>query len=623
MNTLQVQLKYIFLCLLLFQNLQAQALFPNEPLPEKKQVVFAVSSFPKNPRPQEHGRIQIEATLQKGWYLYSIAPIEAEVAPLPTKLNLTLKGESIAEGVFYETKATVKHSPLFEVPLGYHRQRAVFYHNFRVPSGMTANKNEVSVSINYQVCSDKVCLPPSQAILHHSFSIEDGAVRAEFSQPRYDVEVITPDFEWSWQTIQFLILAFASGLLALLTPCVFPMFPITVGYFQKQTRSSVWQAVSLFALGMIGTYVLLGVGISSLMGAGTISGIASNPWVNLGIGFLFIWFALGLMGYQSNINFSMGQHLDNLAKKKFASGEASISWGAMLMGIAFTLIAFTCTMQFVGTLLVSAMFGHWLLPTLGMLMFAIAFALPFLILACFPQFKTVWKTQTWIDTFKKILGLLELAVAIKFISNADVVLGLGIINRSTMLVIWACVAFYMTAFLFGFISIFGRKIKKLSFTHAIGSIFFICIGSYFLVGLRQPLHGWVEAYLPVNLSQHENTNLQWLDTPEKGIKEAKRLNKLVFIDFTGYTCVNCRWMEKNIFSRPEIQEVLENDFVLVQLYTDGGKDYQRWQKMQIQRFQTVALPFYAILTPQNQVVATTAGLTSDAKEFLDFLQVKL
>ena len=617
-----MQLKYIFLCLFLFQNLKAQTLFPNEPFPEKNQITFTISALPKKPRPQEYGRIQIEATLQKGWYLYSIAPIEAEAAPLPTTLNFTLKGESIAEGVFYETKAIVKQSPLFEVPLGYHRQRAVFYHNFRVPPNMTSHKNEVSVSINYQICSDKVCLPPAQAVLHHSFSIEEGAVRSEWSHQNYDVEVITLDFEWSWQTIQFLILAFSSGLLALLTPCVFPMFPITVGYFQKQNKFSVWQSVSLFALGMIGTYVLLGVGVSSLMGADVISNIASHPIVNFGIGLLFIWFAVSLMGYQPSINFSLGQSLDNLAKKKWDS-ESSSSWGAMLMGVAFTLIAFTCTMQFVGTLLVTAMFGHWLLPTLGMLMFAIAFATPFLILACFPQLKTVWKTQNWIDTLKKVLGLLELAVAVKFISNADVVLGMGIINRSMMLLIWAFVAFYAAAFLLGLVPIFGRNINKLSLVHLIWVIVFIVIGDYFLIGLKQPLHGWVEAYLPVNVSaQNHNETFQWLETPEEGIKEAERLDKLVFIDFTGYTCVNCRWMEQNIFPQPPIKEALEKNFVLVRLYTDGGTNYQRWQQMQIRRFQTVALPFYVILTPQNQVVATQAGLISDSKKFLEFLQSK-
>ncbi len=620
---------FIFISFLPLHNFYAQNFFPESP-PASNQITFSISSTPEIIRPEEYGRIKVEATLEKGWSLYSIAPIEEDAAPLPTKLELTLQGDGIAEGVFYETQAIVKHSPLFEIPLSYHRQKAVFYHNFRMPKRPTSRQSEASVSVEYQICSEKVCLPPTQINLQDSFLVEDGDVRSDFSQPRYDVERVTPDFEWSWQTVQFLILAFSSGLLALLTPCVFPMFPITVGYFQKQNKSSLWQAVVLFAVGMIGTYVLLGVGVSSLVGAGAISDIASNPFVNLGIGILFIWFALGLMGFQTQINFSFGHHLDIIGRKKWVDDKSSTSWGAVLMGIAFTLIAFTCTMQFVGTLLVTAMFGHWLLPTLGMLMFSIAFATPFLVLACFPQLKKVWQTKSWVEALKKVLGLLELAVAVKFISNADVILGLGFVNRHVMLAIWGAVSLYAAAFLFGLVPIFKYRLTRLSLTQrvpwirGVWVVFFAVLGTYLFVGFSQPIHGWIEAYLPVNVSQNQNEEelFEWLETPEAGMKEAERLGKLVFIDFTGYTCVNCRWMEKNIFPQPKIREVLEKDFVLVRLYTDGGKDYQRWQELQIQRFQTVALPFYVILTPQNQVVATKTGLTSDAEEFLEFLQSK-
>ena len=317
-----MQLKYILFYLFLFQSLTAQILLAGLP---KEHIAFSISSTPDKIRPQEHGRILVKANLQEGWYLYSIEPIEEEIAPLPTKLSLKLEGESIAEGVFYESQALVKDSDLFEVPLGYHTRKAIFYHNFRIPKNPTTTQNQVTVTVKYQTCSDKICLPPKTVTLRHSFSIENKAVRSEFSQPRYDVEFIRPDFKWSWDIVQFLILAFLSGLLALLNPCVFPMFPITIGYFNKKHKSGLWQSISLFAIGMIGAYVLVGVGVSSLMGANTISDIASHPVTNLAISFLFIWFALVLLGYQTQNRFSLGQHLEGLANRIWSQGE-SVSW---------------------------------------------------------------------------------------------------------------------------------------------------------------------------------------------------------------------------------------------------------------------------------------------------------
>ena len=228
-----------------------------------------------------------------------------------------------------------------------------------------------------------------------------------------------------------------------------------------------------------------------------------------------------------------------------------------------------------------------------------------------------------IETVKKVLGVLELALAVKFISNADIILGIGVINRDVVLVLWALASICIVLFLSGKISIFGKKFKKLSLGRATWSLFFTALSFYFLLGLGRPLDGWIEAYLPIHLdeqNQQTKDSLHWLKSPEEGLKVAKQLNQLVFIDFTGYTCVNCRWMEKNIFPQPKIKKALEKNFALVKLYTDGGKDYQKWQQMQIQRFQTVALPFYVILTAQNEVVATKTGLVSDVEEFFEFLQ---
>jgi thiol:disulfide interchange protein len=398
----------------------------------------------------------------------------------------------------------------------------------------------------------------------------------------------------------FIWLAASAGALSLLTPCVFPMVPITVSYFTSRAEHGVRAAV-VFALGIIGTFTALGLALAVFVGATGAASFAASPWVNLGLTVLFVAFALNLFGVW-NVTVPSGVVTALDARVGRSSGLV----GPVLMGLLFTLTSFTCTAPFVGTVLVSAAAGQWTMPIIGMLAYSTVFAVPFFVLALAPGWaRRLPRSGSWLRTVKIVMGLVELAAAFKFLSNVDLVWHWGVVTRAVVLVAWILLALAAVVVL---------RFKPVALVPA-------ALAVWLGLGLVGRAHlGDLEAFLPP-ASPSVGSALTWrLNDLPGSLAAAQHDGKAVFIDFSGYTCTNCRWMEANIFSRPEVERALAQ-YELARLFTDGdGPLYERQQAYQESHYNTVALPLYALVAPDGHTIATLAGLTRDPAAFVAFLQ---
>jgi len=385
------------------------------------------------------------------------------------------------------------------------------------------------------------------------------------------------------------------------------------------------------------TYTGVGLLLSSIFGAAGVIRLATNPWVNLGIAAIFTFFAFSLIGiFELQLPAKWVQSADRLSRKKNGS-----TLGTLLMGMTFTLTAFTCTVQFAGTLLIAAANGDWLWPVVGMIVFSSVFSLPFFLLALFPRWANSLQSKSgiWMVQMKALLGLIELMAVIKFVSNADLVWGLGWITRPIVLSLWGLLSFFCVLVILGVFHDPGFKQLRKSWLRWLWVGIFLLPTFYFLQGATgKSLDSWTESYLPPRLESgrsgiifNENLSFQpvtlvhelpWHDNLEDAMAAAKQQQKPIFVDFTGYTCVNCRWMEKNVFAEKSVFQLLKDEFILVQLYTDGGENAEKNQNLQIDRFNTIALPFYALLSPDNVTLAKHTGISSPTK-FFKFLQKSL
>ena len=424
----------------------------------------------------------------------------------------------------------------------------------------------------------------------------------------------------------FFWLAASTGLLSLLTPCVFPMVPVTIAYFSTPNRadSRGLQRAFLFALGIIGTFTVLGLALAAIFGAAGLNRFAANPWVNLLLAALFVAFAANLFGW---FEIGLPWRVSTAADRAVRGATPGSSLGALLMGAAFTLTSVTCTAPFVGTLLVLASQGSWTTPIAGMLVYSAAFALPFFILAAAPGLVShLPGAGEWMKTLRVLIGLLELGAAIKFVSNADLVLGWGIFTRNVLLIAWSALAIAGAAYL-------GRNARAriqrrdLGWETVAGIATALLIAAWLASGLNEQHRlRQIEAFLPpvtpaTALSSSGGAAPTWvLNDYDGALSSARATQKLVFVDFTGYTCTNCRWMEANIFTRPDVSAEL-GQFVLARLYTDGeGEIYERQQAFQEKTFGTVALPLYAVVDADGNVRGTFSGLTRSPSDFIAFLR---
>ena len=434
--------------------------------------------------------------------------------------------------------------------------------------------------------------------------------------------------------MSFIWLAMSMGALALLTPCVFPMVPITVSYFTKRAaggRGAAFRKASTYALGIILTFTALGLLLALLLGATSLNQFAANPWINLLITAIFIVFALNLFGaFELQAPTALVNRLDRLTRRQGGSEVV----GTLLMGFTFTLTSFTCTVPFVGTLLVMAAQGEWQWPLVGMVAYSTVFAAPFFVLALAPQLVAqLPRSGGWMHAVKIVMGFLEVAAAMKFISNVDLVWGWGIFTREFVLATWVGVGGVATLYLVGLIRLSHEDTQeggaRVGAGRLVTALVCLTLTVWLVTGLFGRRLGELEAFLPPATEAASTGGptgslageLSWISNDYDGaLAEARRTGRRVVVDFTGYTCTNCRWMEANMFPRPEVRRELDR-YVRVRLYTDGdGELFRRQQEFQQKAFGTIALPYYAILEADGRPLATFPGLTRDAGEFVRFLQ---
>ncbi len=594
-------------------------------------------------KPGESLTATIEARVQPGWHLYSTT--QDPGGPVPTSIKL-------AESQVFEPAGQLQFPPPhksfdenFGIETEYYEGNVPFKLPIRAKASAPAGKQDLTVTVRYMLCSDTMCLPPQTETLKASLTIVAPAPIALPTPPpavsREPSAVSSQPSAVSRQpsvagslplgTMAYIWFAMAMGGLALLTPCVFPMIPITVSYFTKRQtatrRQAVWEAF-MYSVGIILTFTLLGFALTFLFGAGGINRLAASPVVNVLIALVFIVFALSLFGA-----FEIRLPSRWLTAVDKQSSRSSGLVGILLMALTFSLTSFTCTVPFVGTVMVAALQGDWLWSLLGVTVFAAVFSAPFFLLAVFPSLlKSLPKSGNWMNSVKVTMGFLELAAALKFVSNVDLVYQWEVVTRPVFVAVWLSLALVTATYLLGWFRLpHETPGQSVGVFRVFSAIFFLAVSFYLFRGLLGFPLGELDAFLPPRdyggvqasvLDTGGRTGAKdelWLDSYAKGLEVARRENRPVFIDFTGYTCTNCRWMESNLFPLGEVQSLLGR-FVLVRLYTDGPQEvHERNLRFEKERFGTIALPFYAIMSPGDQVIATFPGLTRDSSAFIAFL----
>jgi thiol:disulfide interchange protein DsbD len=407
------------------------------------------------------------------------------------------------------------------------------------------------------------------------------------------------------------------------------MVPITVSFFTNRTmrkggagrRSSVIDAF-VYGLGIVLTFTAVGFTLAVAFGAAGLNRFAADPWLNLGVTALFIAFALSLFGVWE---IALPSRFVNAAARSDAGRGR---WaGTLLMGLAFTITSFTCTAPFLGTLLVVASQGDWQWPLAGMLAFSTVFAAPFVALALAPRWiASLPRSGPWLVAVKAVMGLLELAAAMKFLSNADLVWGWRIFSREVVLVTWILIAVVLVIYLAGFIRLGGSRLGRPRSARMVATAAAALLGVWLASGLAGRRLGELEAFLPPAdlAAATPDGELPWiLNDYDEALAEASKQGRPLLVDFTGYTCTNCRWMEANMFPKADISRELSR-YVRVRLYTDRpGEPYQGFQRMERDLFGTVALPYYAIFTPEGEPIVAFGGLTREPAEYLNFLRAGL
>jgi thiol:disulfide interchange protein len=470
-----------------------------------------------------------------------------------------------------------------------------------VPSD-ASGRVALDFDVTFQTCTDRFCLPPVTERVSLSLLVPGtGADVTSAERPNANIADTTKVFVEDMAAATaastlgaYLGLAALMGALSLLTPCVFPMVPITVSYFTGRAetggrRRGVTEAL-VYGAGIVLTFTTVGVVLAVGFGASGLNQFAANPWLNLGIAALFIAFALNLFGV-----FELALPSRFLSRAAAADAGHGRYVGTLLMGLAFTLTSFTCTAPFLGTLLVVAAQGDWQWPLAGLLVFSSVFAAPFVLLAWAPQaLASLPRSGAWLLSVKATMGLLELAAALKFLSNVDLVWGWGIFTREVVISLWLIIGVVLVAYLAGALRLgHAPRLSRPGPPRWATVAVVLFLTGWLGTGLVGRRLGELEAFLPPGeLGGGQGGELAWIVNDYEGaLAQSVKENRPLLVDFTGYTCTNCRWMEANMFPRTEVSRELSR-YVRVRLYTDGrGEQYRRFQDLQRDTIGTVALPY--------------------------------
>ena len=525
--------------------------------------------------------LRFKANIEDHWHLYS-QNIEQD-GPVPTEFTFTTKGGYELIGGVTEGKPIEEFDPNFDMVLKYFGKEAIFTQKIKV---ISSKDFKIEGNVYFMVCDEKQCLPPEE--VKFSFDIKAAADGTTSSS-----EVPLDEKEAGGMWWLFFI-SFLSGFAALLTPCVFPMIPMTVSFFTKKSKTKakgITNAI-IYGLSIIVIYVALGVGVSSIFGADALNNMATNVYFNIGFFLLLIIFGASFLGA-----FDIELPASWTNKSVEAEGKGGLL-GIFFMAFTLALVSFSCTGPIVGTLLVEAATGGYMGPIIGMLGFSLAIALPFALFAAFPGWlNSLPQSGGWLNSVKVTLGFLEIALAFKFLSNADLVMQTHWLERELFLAIWIMIFGLLTMYLLGFLKFaHDSDLKHISVSRLSIAILTGTLTVYMIPGLWGAPLKIINAFPPpVQYSESPfgvgNSNGETSSTPHKeqgqhlgpqgimvfhdykeGMDYAKEVNKAVVIDFTGWACVNCRKMEEQVWSNPNVKSMLANDVVLISLYVDERID---------------------------------------------------
>lgn len=625
-----------------------------------------------------NGVVTFTATVDAGWHVYG-TQLPAG-GPEPTSVHWNNQGVKLVGGLTPSKAAHKQHDETFDMDLSWWTGSVTLSQKFTV----TAKEYKIEGSIRYMACDDENCTPPKS----ESFSFKGTAAQAPMAeavqaptatattadtattlaQPvaavgTVDSAVASPTHDQLWapvtaiegdkadvediadRSLWYIFWAcFLGGLLALLTPCVWPMIPMTVSFFLKKSgsRAKAITNATTYGLSIIIIFLLLGICFTVLFGASAMNALATSAWCNLLFFALLVIFAISFFGaFEITLPQSLSNKMDSTASK--TTGMLSI----FFMAATLVIVSFSCTGPIIGTLLVEAASrGSVMGPVVGMTGFAIALAIPFTVFALFPtMLKKMPKSGGWLNTVKVVLGFIELALSLKFLSVADLAYGWRILDRETFIALWIAIFGVMGLYLLG---MFRFKSDGEPKSSGIGVMrFFLALVSlsftaYLVPGLwGAPLKA-TSAFVPPLYTQDFNLyggeQVEYDDFDE-GMKAAASQGKPVFIDFSGHGCVNCRKMEGAVLDEAKVKKMISEDFVTIKLMVDDKTPLQqpmvvqengkqttlttvgdKWSYLQRHKFNSNSQPYYVVLDQQGALLSGPFAYNEDVDAFIAFLK---
>jgi thiol:disulfide interchange protein len=585
-------------------------------------------------------RVQVDGTIDPGWHVYAKKDIAAGVEPLSISFE---QPGIIAKGDPSFSQTTKITDPLFN------NHMDVYTKNFVLTQLVQCIRlpDSLRVSITGYAASDSSFLPIAEkfslaiggkaaATNNLTLNLSSPVVSCGSHRPRVDAG--------AWRVFW---LGIAGGLLALLTPCVFPMVPVTVSFFTGlgKTRKEGIKNALLYGISILGIYLLASVPFHLIgnINPQVFNTISTSAGVNIFFFIIFVFFALSFFG------------LFELRLPSAVANGAGSKGGIFFMALTLAIVSFSCTGPILGSLLVGSLSseaGAWQLSA-GMAGFGLALALPFALFAMFPNLlKTLPKSGRWMETVKKSLAFVELALALKFLSNADLVQHWGILKREVFIAIWILISLGLAFYLLGIFSAVKVKFmryhpltvngKRAPIFQLVTGILALCFAVYLLPGLTNCKYNELNALSgfppPKFYSIYKNENKALVNDYDKAVQLAKEQHKPILIDFTGWACVNCRKMEEQVWSKPDIAAIIKDKYILVSLYVDDreklpeairfkGKQLKtvgdKWATFQQENFKQVSQPLYVLLGPNGELLNNPVGYTPSVSEYRSWLECGL
>ena len=640
--------------------------------------------------------IVFTATIEKGWHLYDMNLPEG--GPVSTSFTFeTLQGAELIGQPVSNIKPTVVYDEQFAMDLRWFPGAVTFTQKVKI---LDPKKFKIEGEVEFIVCNDETCLPPDRESFAFDSKntkltlpaeapvVEKEDVTKEQPDTNLVVEegktLTTPDpvakeekvivnpekitnaltndaalwtpvidelkafgdttvtaTDTSWLFIFFA--GFLGGLIALLTPCVWPMIPMTVSFFLKRTkdRKKAIRDALTYGLSIIVIYLVMGLLITGIFGASALNDLSTNAIFNIIFFLLLVVFAISFFGaFEMVLPASWTTKLDSKADS--TTGILSI----FFMSFTLVLVSFSCTGPIIGTLLVqAASMGTAVGPAIGMFGFALALSIPFSLFAIFPNMlQSMPKSGGWLNSVKVVLGFLELALALKFLSVADLAYGWRLLDREVFIVLWIVIFVLLGFYLLGKIKFsHDSDVKYVSVPRLFMAIISFAFAVYMVPGLwGAPLKS-ISAFAPPlytqDFSLYDDEVHAAYDDYESGMAKAKLLNKPVMIDFSGFGCVNCRKMEASVWTDPKVKQILENDYVLITLMVDDktklphpieieehGKVRKlktigdKWSYLQRSKFGANAQPFYILLNDEGKPLGPSYAFNEDVSKYIQFLE---